>query len=328
MLSWRLGALSVAFLTLGVLVASVGAAGAAPRPTIGQVQKKLNRLMSLEDQAVQQYDQAAQELVSARQRLSIVNRAVARDQAQFQSMRAAIAQIAAAAYENGTMTSAGALLTSSSPQKMLSQASILEHLSTDRSTQVRAFVAAARQVTAAQEAARRTEAAVAALEKQRLARKKTIAAAVARQQALLNQLTAQQQAVLSGGGTTTATYTGPTNTQVGRAMAFAYAQLGKPYVWGATGPGSYDCSGLMQAAWAAAGVSIPRTTYEQWAALPHVPMSAIRPGDLIFFDGLGHVAMYVGNDMLIDAPQPGEYVEKISLSSSWYASTIVGAARP
>lgn len=84
----------------------------------------------------------------------------------------------------------------------------------------------------------------------------------------------------------------------------------------------------MQAAWAAAGVSIPRTTYEQWAALPHVPMSAIRPGDLIFFDGLGHVAMYVGSNMLIDAPQPGEYVEYISLSSSWYASTLVGAARP
>ena len=111
-------------------------------------------------------------------------------------------------------------------------------------------------------------------------------------------------------------------------MAFAYAQLGKPYVWGATGPGSYDCSGLVQAAWAAAGVSIPRTTYDQYSALPHVPMSSIRPGDLIFFDGLGHVAMYAGNNMIIDAPQPGQNVEYISLSSPWYSSTVDGAARP
>jgi cell wall-associated NlpC family hydrolase len=99
-------------------------------------------------------------------------------------------------------------------------------------------------------------------------------------------------------------------------------------VWGATGPGSYDCSGLAQAAWASAGVAIPRTTYEQWAALPHVPMSAIQPGDLIFFDGIGHVAIYVGNDMIIDAPQPGEVVERVSLSTPWYASTLDGAARP
>jgi hypothetical protein len=67
--------------------------------------------------------------------------------------------------------------------------------------------------------------------------------------------------------------------------------------------------------------------YDQWAALPHVPMSAIQPGDLIFFDGLGHVALYVGSNVLLDAPQPGEYVGLISLSSSWYASTVVGAAR-
>ena len=311
-----------------MLVASAGAAGAAPQPTVGQVQKKLNRLMTQEDQAVQQYDQAAQELAVARQRLALVNRAVARDTAQFQTMRGRIAQIAASAYENGTMTSAGSLLTSADPQRVLSQASILQHLSMSRSAELRQFVTTARRVTAAQQAARRTEAAVAALEKQRRSRKNAIAAALAKQRSLLSQLTAQQQAVLSGGGTTIGTYTGPTNTQVGQAIAFAYAQLGKPYVWGATGPGSYDCSGLTQTAWAAAGVSIPRTTYEQWAALPHVPMSAIRPGDLIFFDGLGHVALYIGNDMLIDAPQPGEYVEKISLSSSWYASTVVGAARP
>src|SRR5256714_15518957 len=90
-----------------------------------------------------------------------------------------------------------------------------------------------------------------------------------------------------GSGTVTATYTGPTSTQAGKAVAFAYAQLGKPYQWGATGPGSYDCSGLVQAAWAAAGVAIPRDTYQQWAALPHIAPPALPPGDLPYFDGIG-----------------------------------------
>ena len=110
------------------------------------------------------------------------------------------------------------------------------------------------------------------------------------QKATLASLTVpQQQAVTTTrsarSGTTSATYTGTTSTQGGKAVAFAYAQLGKPYQWGATGPGSFDCSGLAQAAWAAAGVSIPRTTYAQWAALPHISTSALEPGDLLYFDG-------------------------------------------
>jgi cell wall-associated NlpC family hydrolase len=262
--------------------------------------------------------------------LALVNREVAAGRARFQSMRIQIAQIAAAAYENGTMTSAAALLTASNPDAVISQASVLQHLSSDTTAEVNQFIAAARQVSAVQQVSRRTEGAIAALEKQRLARKKAIAVAVAKQRALLARLTAAQQTAIVPGsaGTTTAIYTGPTTTQAQKAIAFAYAQLGKPYVWGATGPGSYDCSGLVQAAWAAAGVAIPRTTYEQWAALPHVPMSAIQPGDLIFFDGEGHVSIYAGGNMIIDAPQPGEFVEKVSLSSPWYASTLDGAVRP
>jgi len=142
----------------------------------------------------------------------------------------------------------------------------------------------------------------------------------------------QQQAVVSNsigaGGTTTATYTGPTTTQADKAVAFAYAQLGKPYQWGATGPGSYDCSGLAQAGWAAAGVAIPRDTYEQWAAMPHIATSAIQPGDLLYYDGIGHVTMYVGDGYMIDAPQTGMDVQKIPMNTGWYAATFVGAARP
>ncbi|MFE9920280.1 NlpC/P60 family protein [Streptomyces sp. NPDC005774] len=99
-----------------------------------------------------------------------------------------------------------------------------------------------------------------------------------------------------------------------KALAFARAQIGKPYVWGATGPGSYDCSGLTQAAWKAAGVSLPRTTYDQVEAGTTVAVSQAQPGDLVFFyDDLTHVGIYIGNGMMIHAPKPGTYVREESI---------------
>ncbi len=324
----RRGAAITGVLAAGALVTFTGPAGAAPKPTVAQVQKTVNRLASQMDQAVQQYDQAAQQVASARQRLRTVNHRLQMDQAKFFSMRAQIAAIATTAYENGTMSSMGALLTSDNPQGVLSQASVLLQMSAARSAQVGQFISAARQLEGAQQMARRSELGVAALEKQRLARKNALGKTLAKQKAMLATLTAQQTPTVGSGGTTSAVYTGPTATQAQKAVAFAYAQLGKPYVWGATGPGSYDCSGLMMAAWAAAGVTIPRDTYSQVAGLPSVPLSALQPGDLVFFDGDGHVAMYVGGGMIIDAPRTGLTVEKVSLSSSWYSTAVNSAARP
>jgi cell wall-associated NlpC family hydrolase len=326
----RSAAIAASVLAAGALATFAAAAGAAPQPTVTQVQQKVSHLTAQLDQAAQQYDQTAQELATARQQLTLVNREVNQAEATFTSMRAQIAAIASDAYESGTMGSVGALLTADNPQAVLSQASALLQLSSDRSAQVSRFIAAAHQLEGAQQMARRTEAGIAVLSRQRLARKSAIGTTLAQQTALLNTLTAQQQAAatVGVGGTTSATYTGPTNTQAEKAVAFAYAQLGKPYLWGGTGPGAYDCSGLVQAAWAAAGIAIPRDTYSQVAGLPAVPLSNLQPGDLVFFDGDGHVAMYVGGGMIIDAPRTGEFVQKISLSESWYASTVDSAARP
>lgn len=103
-------------------------------------------------------------------------------------------------------------------------------------------------------------------------------------------------------------------TKATRAIAFARAQVGKPYVWGATGPGSYDCSGLTQAAWKAVGVDLPRTTYDQVTAGTTVSLANAKPGDLVFFyDSIGHVGLYIGNDMMIHAPKPGTYVREESV---------------
>ncbi|MGW4755237.1 NlpC/P60 family protein [Streptomyces chartreusis] len=103
-------------------------------------------------------------------------------------------------------------------------------------------------------------------------------------------------------------------TKAEKALAFARSQIGKPYVWGATGPDSYDCSGLTQAAWKAAGVDIPRVTYDQVNAGTTVPLSSAQPGDLVFFyDDVTHVGIYIGNGMMIHAPKPGAYVREESI---------------
>ncbi len=110
-----------------------------------------------------------------------------------------------------------------------------------------------------------------------------------------------------------------------KAVAFATAQIGKPYVWGAEGPGSYDCSGLTSKAWAAAGRGIPRTSQEQWKQLPHIDMKNMRPGDLIIYHAdASHVGMYVGNGAIVLAPRPGRDVTIAGAGSM----RILGVVRP
>ncbi|MGH9077946.1 MAG: NlpC/P60 family protein [Acidimicrobiales bacterium] len=94
----------------------------------------------------------------------------------------------------------------------------------------------------------------------------------------------------------------------GAAVAVALAQVGKPYVYGAAGPGSFDCSGLVAYAYAAAGIGLPHFTGAQWADTIQIPLTAALPGDLIFFDGLGHVGIYLGAGLMVDAPHTGALV--------------------
>ncbi|MFC9248131.1 C40 family peptidase [Streptomyces sp. NPDC057136] len=110
-----------------------------------------------------------------------------------------------------------------------------------------------------------------------------------------------------------------------QAVAFATAQIGKPYVWGAEGPGSYDCSGLTSQAWAAAKRPIPRTSQEQWRLLPRIAVEDMRPGDLIIYHAdASHVGMYVGDGAIVHAPRPGRNVTLTGAGSM----AILGVVRP
>ncbi|WP_338783072.1 C40 family peptidase [Streptomyces sp. DG1A-41] len=111
----------------------------------------------------------------------------------------------------------------------------------------------------------------------------------------------------------------------GRAVRYAVRQLGKPYEWGAEGPTSYDCSGLTSQAWEDAGTPIPRTSQEQWKRLKRVPLTDLRPGDLVvYFPEATHVAMYLGDGMVVQAPRPGAKVKVSPIA----ANPVLGAVRP
>jgi cell wall-associated NlpC family hydrolase len=117
----------------------------------------------------------------------------------------------------------------------------------------------------------------------------------------------------------------PPSRQGEEAVRYAVDQLGKPYEWGAVGPMSYDCSGLTSQAWDHAGRPIPRTSQEQWAQLPRIPLSKLRPGDLVlYFPKATHVALYVGDGLVVQAPRPGTKIKVSPLATN----PLLGAVRP
>jgi peptidoglycan DL-endopeptidase CwlO len=116
-------------------------------------------------------------------------------------------------------------------------------------------------------------------------------------------------------------------SQYGGVVGVAMGQLGKAYVWGSEGPDTFDCSGLVVYAYGAMGVSLPHSSYSLWNVGVYVSRDQLQPGDIVFFDGLGHVGIYIGGDQFIHAPHTGDVVKISSLNEGWYAATYVGARR-
>jgi cell wall-associated NlpC family hydrolase len=122
------------------------------------------------------------------------------------------------------------------------------------------------------------------------------------------------------------TVVAPPSSHSGAASA-ALSQLGTPYVWAGSQPGGFDCSGLVMWAFAQVGVGLPHSSYAQYSYGVPVSRDQLQAGDLVFFDGLGHVGIYIGGDQFVHAPHSGDVVKISSLSEGWYTSTYVGARR-
>jgi cell wall-associated NlpC family hydrolase len=215
-----------------------------------------------------------------------------------------IGQYSAGLYEHAG-GSVGALIAAASPDNLLDQLTMLDHLGSVTRRQIDALTIE-RQRYDGQRRELDTLLAQQGAQQADLAAKRT---RIEAQIAQLNQL----RYTLYGGRspvTPRDRYVPPYQPgPAGVAVRFAYGQLGKPYRWGAAGPNSFDCSGLTMASWKAAGVGLPHSAALQWAQVTHVPRDQLRPGDLVFYYGnIHHVAIYIGEGKVIHAPTYGEDV--------------------
>ena len=218
-------ATATGLIAVGGLAVFASGAGAAPQPTVDQVQARINQLTSQFDQAGQQLDQASQQLSAAQSKLSQVRVRLGHANAQFQAVQANVAQTAAAAFEDTGATSVAGVLTSGDPSVVLQQGSLLMELSGNRNAQTRQLLTDASQLAGVEQEMQRTESGVATLKSQLAAHKDSLGKLISTEKATLASLTVpQQQTVVSNsiganGNSAPQQYTGPTSTQAGRAVA-------------------------------------------------------------------------------------------------------------
>ncbi|GAA2785242.1 C40 family peptidase [Streptomyces showdoensis] len=307
-----------------------GSGHAAPRPTPAQVKSEVDRLYEQAEVATEKYNGAKEKADRARAAFDGLRDEAARRTERLNRSRDALGAVAAAQYRSGGLDPAIQLALTSDPDQYLERASLAEKAGDRQAaavTAVRRELAAVRQLRSESEGRLRE---LRTQEAELRRQKATVQGKLDAARALLARLGAEERAryeaaVAAGGHGGADGHGGPSapvaradrssanrgpvtapNARAAEAIAFAQAQLGKPYVWGATGPSAYDCSGLTQAAWRAAGVSLPRTTYTQINAGRRVSRSELAPGDLVFFySGISHVGLYIGGGQMIHAPRPG-----------------------
>ncbi|MBC6462435.1 C40 family peptidase [Actinomadura sp. HBU206391] len=317
---------TVACLALAaVLAMPAGTAYAEPRPSLSQAKNQLDKLNKQVDQLVEKYNQVNEDLKAARKKYSVSRAAASREQATFEEMRQKVAEMAATAYKSGDTGDVTGFLATNNPQAVLDQAAVFTHLSENRSSQLSQFLAAAQRMQREQAQAKSAYDQVAKKAKQLREQKQTVEKSITKQRSLVVRLGGAAQ---SPSGRTGGTYTGPATGSARAALQYAYAQLGKPYQYGAAGPNTFDCSGLTMMAWRAGGVSLPRTTYTQYSASRRVAFDDLQPGDLVFFSGNSHMGISIGNGQMIHAPRTGKNVEIVSISSGYYRQNFYGGGRP
>lgn len=233
----------------------------------------------------------------------------------------AVDTLATQAYEGGQVAGWTALITAGSPEDFLDRLSLLDTVAGNQRRSVATLNSAAAALNAQKQ---QLDLLLATQSQQKAgldAQKSKITAEITALQKQRNQLAAQTRSSSTTAGSTTGTAPAVSG-KAGIAVRYAYAQLGKPYVFGAAGPNSFDCSGLTMAAWAAAGVHLDHYTGSQIQQTATISRSQLQPGDLVFFYGGSHVGLYVGNNSVIHAPQPGEVVKISSIDwmGGYYAS--------
>ncbi|NEA99885.1 C40 family peptidase [Streptomyces sp. SID13726] len=350
----RTPALATAALTsVALLSQSANAAPATDdRPSLEEVEKKVDDLYRQAESATDNYNAAKEKTTKQRKQVDTLLEDVAQRTEKLNEAREELGSFAAAQYRTGAAApDTATFLLADTPQDYFDQTQLMGRLTSRQKGAVDDYVTEQSATMKKRQEASESLQTLTESQSDLKTAKATVQKKLADARALLSDLTAQEKARLaaiekekqeaaarkaaelaqqqaaaekaaqeaaqqdgsSGSSASTATDSSYA-TKAAKALAFARAQIGKPYVWGATGPGSYDCSGLTQAAWKAAGVDLPRVTYDQVNAGTTVSLADAQPGDLVFFyDDISHVGLYIGNGMMIHAPKPGAYVREESI---------------
>ncbi|MEE6257371.1 C40 family peptidase [Plantactinospora sonchi] len=298
-----------------LVVATVSAALVAPvsvaraEPTAAELTQQINKASDELEKVVESYNKLNGDIKKSKAGVAELNARIGPLEQQVVQGRAEVAQIASRAYKSGGLSDANALLGRSAAADLVDRLGALEQLARDRDRQLSTFNATQRHL---------------------LDQKAELNATLARQNAQAKQLASQKKKIEKdldklydmrreayGSPTSySGKYTGKIpkiDGDAGKAVTFAYNAIGTPYVYAADGPNGYDCSGLTSAAWRAAGKSLPHNAAQQWDAVAHIGRGDLKPGDLVFYSGLGHVAIFVGSGKVIHAPTAGESVKLASV---------------
>jgi peptidoglycan DL-endopeptidase CwlO len=317
------------------LLTAAGPATAEPL-SVSDLQRQLEGLNRQADQQVEDYLQAKLAVARTRKSMRGMQQQLDDVRGQLADARASIAARAAVAYVQGPATDVASLLAASDPTDALERAQLLDLLATHDADQVLGARAIERSAEARANDLAAVERKQAAILEQMAARKARIEQLVTQTEQTLAQLRAAERRAAAAASRPAPTApsagspapTPPPNTvsgNVGAVIRYAYAQLGKPYQWGATGPDSFDCSGLTMMAWAQAGVSLPHSSRAQIGIGRQVTRSELQPGDLIFrYSPISHVSLYVGNGQQISATHTGSTVKL----QSAFEGEVVGYSRP
>jgi cell wall-associated NlpC family hydrolase len=318
-----------------------GTGHAEPQLTPAQVKAKVDKLYQEAEVATEKYNGVKEKAEAAEQRLSTLRDEAARRTEKLNSEREALGSMARAQYRDGGLDPALQLALSDDPDQYLQGAEFVERAGSRQASSVASVRRQLREIEQLRGAAHIELSSLKSRQAELRRHKTTVTGKLDTARRLLSRLSAEERAGYGQDGGTarasrsaTAARTGmpapgsatsqAPNSRAAAAVSYAYSKLGSPYVWGATGPDSFDCSGLMQAAYRSAGVSLPRTTYAQIGAGRRVSPSELLPGDLVFFySGISHVGLYVGNGQMIHAPNPSAPVRLAPITEMPFA----GAAR-
>lgn len=333
-----------------VVVVSPATAGAAPSPGPGEssgapaggvagLLSELQRLYQQTEEATETYNGTAAELKKRAAKAKKLDAALVTARLALSRSRDAAGRLAREQYQGRSDLSAYLrLLLMRDPEYALDQGQVIQRLAAGRAATVKRLGAAEKRADELAKESRKVLDEQQVLAARQKKERDTVRARLKEVEAMLSTLSADQLAELSGlerkntaqaqsalAASGALSSTRPPSAQGGAAVRYAVRQIGKPYVWGAEGPNSFDCSGLTSQAWAHAGRTIPRTSQEQWRQLPRVPMNALRPGDLVvYFPKATHVALYIGNGLVVQAPRPGSRVKVSPVASN----PVLGAVRP